>query len=151
MAQRNFAQERDSMRDSMRHVAAAYLKPAETVQCVFPAQTSSGIATVFAPGPGVFGVIGGLFGLNNRSRIFVVTDQRILVLDAGRILPGGALDKLAVMRAHGVVAELPRSTRLGPPSGRLIYVINVVNGEKLRVFSTWFKDIEKADSERPGG
>jgi hypothetical protein len=111
-----FDQQRDLMRDSMRHVAAAYLKPAETVQSVFPAQTSSGIATLLAPGPAGIGIIGGLFGLKNRNRIFVVTDQRILVLDAGWMPPHGALEMRSVNRARGVVAELPRSTCLGPPS-----------------------------------
>lgn len=145
----------DMIRDSMRKVAAAYLRPAETVQCVFPAQTSPGYATLIAnglaPTPFPFSAIGtiaGLFGMRNRSRIFVVTDQRILVLDAGWMPPGGPLDWAAVSRAVGVVAELPRSTRLGPPSG-LVYVIKVREGEKVRVFEEWFKDIEKADSERP--
>jgi hypothetical protein len=48
--------------------------------------------------------------------------------------------------ARGVVAELPRSTWLGPPSG-LWHVIPAA-GEKLRVRRRFFKDIETADTER---
>jgi hypothetical protein len=145
----------DKMRDSMRKIAAAHLRPAETIQCVFPAQTSPGYATyivnITAQAPFPFSginAIAGLFGMRNRSRIFVVTDQRILVLNAGWAPISGPLDSAAVSRAVGVVAELPRSTRLGPPSG-LVYMIRVKEGEKLRVFEEWFKDVEKADSERP--
>jgi hypothetical protein len=47
---------------------------------------------------------------------------------------------------HGVVAELPRSTRLGPASG-LWHVIPAA-GENLRVHRRFFKDIETADAER---
>jgi hypothetical protein len=145
----------DKMRSSMCKVAAAYLRPAETIQCVFPAQSSPGYATLIAnitaPAPFPFSAINSvasLFGLRNRSRIFVVTDQRILVLDAGRAPTSGPLDSAAVSRAVGVVAELPRSTRLGPPSS-LVYMIKVKEGENLRVFEEWFKDVEKADSEAP--
>lgn len=146
----------DKMRSTMREVAASYLKPAEVIRCVFPAQSSPGYATLIAnmtaPAPFPFSVINGvagLFSMRNRSRIFVVTDQRILVLDAGWAPSSGPLDSAAVRRAAGVIAELPRSTRLGPPSG-LVYVIKVNEGEKLRVFEEWFKDVEKADSGRPG-
>ena len=71
----------------------------------------------------------------NRYRIVVVTPQRVLILDAGRA---------SMKTAHGVVAELPRSTRLGPASG-LWHVIPAA-GENLRVHRRFFKDIETADS-----
>jgi hypothetical protein len=62
---------------------------------------------------------------------------RVLILDAG----GDSMTP-----ARGVVAELPRSPRLGPPSG-LWHVIPAA-GEKLRVRRRFFKDIETADTER---
>jgi hypothetical protein len=85
-----------------------------------PAQTSSGSAALIANAVPFFGIgtIAGIFGMRNRSRIFVVTDQRILVLDAGWVPAGGPLDWVAVSRAVGVVAELPgRLAWARPPAG----------------------------------
>jgi hypothetical protein len=116
-----------ALRDSMRDSAAAYLRPGETVQAVLGAQTASQLVAAVS---GVF-----LFLGLNRYRIIAVTPQRVLILDAGRA---------SMNKAHGVVAELPRSTRLGPPSG-LWHVIPAA-GENLRVHRRFFKDIETADS-----
>jgi hypothetical protein len=116
-----------ALRDSMRDSAAEYLRPGETVQAVLGAQTASQLVAAVS---GVF-----LFLGLNHYRIVVVTPQRVLILDAGRA---------SMTRAHGLVAQLPRSTRLGPPSG-LWHVIPAA-GEKLRVHRRFFKDIETADS-----
>ena len=70
-----------------------------------------------------------------RYRIIVVTDQRILVLDTG---------KMGVKRARGVVVELPRSTKLGPASG--IWQKIQLGGEQVRVHRKFFKDIAAADA-----
>lgn len=115
-----------ALRDSMRASAAEYLRPGETVQAVFGAQTAS---QLMAEVSGVFRLLG-----LNRYRIVVITPQRVLILDAGG-------DTMTT--ARGVVAELPRSTRLGPPSG-LWHVIPAA-GEKLRVHRRFFKDMETAD------
>ena len=114
---------------ALRDSAAEYLRPGETVQAVFGAQTAS---QLMAEVSGVFRLLG-----LNRYRIVVITPQRVLILDAGG-------DTMTT--ARGVVAELPRSTRLGPPSG-LWHVIPAV-GEKLRVHRRFFKDIEAAETER---
>lgn len=116
-----------ALRDSMRDSAAAYLRPGETVQAVLGAQTASQLVAAVS---GVF-----LFLGLNRYRIIAVTSQRVLILDTGRA---------SMKTAHGVVAELPRSTRLGPPSG-LWHVIPAA-GENLRVHRRFFKDIEIADT-----
>ena len=116
-----------ALRDTMRSSAAQYLQPGEPIQAVIGAQTAS---QWLAGLTGVF-----LFLGLNRYRIVVVTAQRVLILDAGRA---------SMTRAHGVVAELPRATRLGPPSG-LWHVIPAA-GEKLRVHRRFFTDIETADS-----
>jgi hypothetical protein len=113
----------------MRDSAAEYLRPGETVQGVLGAQTASQLVAEIS-------CVFKLLGLN-RYRILVITSQRVLILDAGRDTMTTAL---------GVVAELPRSTRLGPPSG-LWHVIPAA-GEKLRVHRRFFKDIETADTER---
>jgi hypothetical protein len=116
-----------ALRDSMRNSATPYLQPGETVQAVFGAQTASPYLAA----------LGGIFiflGLNH-YRIFVVTPDRVVVLDAGRA---------SMKKARGLVAELPRSTRLGPTSG--VWHIIPVGDEKLRVHRRFFKDIETADA-----
>src|SRR5260370_6471698 len=102
-----------AIRDSMRDSTAAFLQPGESVQAVIGAQTASAYIAALA---GAFVFLG-----LNRYRIIAVTPQRILVLDAGK----------ASMKARGLLAELPRSTRLGPASGAWHVVL--VEGQKLRV------------------
>jgi hypothetical protein len=116
-----------ALRDSMQNSAAQYLRPDEVVQAVFGAQTASQLLAAVS---GVF-----LFLNLNRYRIVLVTSRRVLVLDSGRA---------SMKAAHGIVAELPRQTRLGPPSG-LWHVIPAA-GERLRVHRRFFKDIEIADA-----
>src|SRR6266705_1895430 len=86
----------------MRESAAQYLRPGEPIQAVIGAQTASQWLAALTG----FLVFLGL----NRYRILAVTRNRILVLDAG---------KTSMKTARGVVAELPRSTRLGPGRYRL--------------------------------
>jgi hypothetical protein len=112
----------------MQDSAAPYLKPGERVQAVVGAQTASQWVAALS---GVFLLLG-----LNRYRIFVVTPRRILVLDAGRS---------SMKNARGVVAELPRSTRLGPGTG--LWHVIPVGSEKLRVQRRFFRDIEVADTE----
>jgi hypothetical protein len=117
-----------AIRDSMQESAAAYLQPGETVQAVFGAQTASQWLAALT---GIFVFLG-----LNRYRILVVTPQRILVLDAG---------KVSTAKAKGMVMELPRSTRLGPGAG--LWHVIPAGEEKLRVHRRFFKDIEKADAQ----
>ena len=112
----------------MQTSATPYLQQGETVQAVFGAQTASQWLAALT---GVFVFLG-----LNRYRIFVVTPQRILILDAG---------KASMAKAKGVVTELPRATKLGPGTG-LWHVIPAGN-ESLRVHRRFFKDIEAADAQ----
>lgn len=116
-----------ALRDTMLASAADYLKPDETVQAVFGGQTASQYVAAFS---GVFVFLG-----LNRYRIFIVTADRILVLDAG---------KASMKRAKGVVTELPRATRLGPAAG--VWHVIPVEGKKVRVHRRFFKDIATADN-----
>jgi hypothetical protein len=93
---------------------------------VFGAQTASAYLAVLT---GFF-----LFPLVNRYRIIAVTEERIVVLDAGRT---------SMKTARGVVAELPRSTRLGPGKG--VWHRIPAGAERLRVHRRYFKDIQAAD------
>jgi hypothetical protein len=107
--------------------SAQYLLPGETVEVVFGGQTVSQYMYLLTGGI--------IFIAMNRYRVVVVTPQRILVLDAG---------KMSMRRARGVVAELPRSTQLGPASG--VWHVIPVNGERLHVHRRFFKDINTADA-----
>jgi hypothetical protein len=59
-----------ALRDSMRNSAAEYLRPGETVQAVFGAQTASQLVAEVS---GVFKLLA-----LNRYRIVVITPQRVL-------------------------------------------------------------------------
>lgn len=109
--------------DRIRELAASYLRPGEMVQVVFMASSS---------GPGGWG--------GSANRAVVVTSQRIVVLAVHGIRP----------KALEVIAELPRSTPLGPAQLPGPYLLNVVNDEPLWVPREFFKDIEQADWLRPG-
>ena len=117
-----------AIRDSMQASAAPYLNPGETIQAVIGAQTASQWLAALT---GVFVFLG-----LNRYRILVVTPQRIVIMDAG---------KVSMAKAKGVVAELPRSTRLGPGTG--LWHVIPVGQEKLRVHRRFFKDVETADAQ----
>ena len=120
-----------ALRDKMRESAAQYLRPGEQIQAVFSAQTGSAKLQMMP----LFGALGALILLLiSKVRMFVVTDQRILVLDGG---------KFTQTRARGVVAELPRATKLGPATG-IWYTIDTGH-EKVRVHRRFFKDIAAAD------
>jgi hypothetical protein len=119
-----------ALRDGMISSSAQYLHPDETAEAVFGAQTVSQYLFLLT------GAIG--FLILNKYRIVVVTQQRILVLDAG---------SMGMKKARGVVTELPRSTRLGPTSG--VWHVIDANGEKLRVHRRFFKDIAAADASIP--
>jgi hypothetical protein len=121
-----------ALRDTMRASAAQFVNPGENIQEIFWAQTGSpwvrGVSSAF-------GVIGVLIAASfNNYRIVAVTDQRILVLDAGM---------WSMKKARSVIDQLPRATRLGPASG-VWHVIETPSG-KIRVHRRFFKDIEAAD------
>ncbi len=116
-----------ALRDAMRESAAQYLRPGEPIQAVFGAQTASPLLA------GLTGIF--VFLSLNKYRIVAVTPDRIVVLDAG---------KTSMKKARGIVAELPRSTRLGPGTG--VWTQIQAGSEKLRVHRRFYKDIEAADS-----
>ncbi len=119
-----------AVRDVMRESVTPFLLPGETVQVVFGGQARNPLTAAFAAEFGLKGTRD-----NHKWRIVTVTPQRILVLAAS---PHGG-------RATGVLAELPRSTRLGPPGGLLMHEIPA-EGERLRVARRYFRDIKTADS-----
>lgn len=115
-----------AIRDKIRQNAAAHLRPGEQIQEVFAAQTASQYLILF-------GAV--IFLAANEYYTVAVTDQRILVCQSG---------KLSSTKAKSVDRELPRQTRIGPPSG-LWYKTEAL-GTPVRIHKRWHKDIEAADA-----
>jgi hypothetical protein len=47
----------------------------------------------------------------------------------------------------GIIAKLPRDTRIGPVSSGLMWGRATINGERVWIPRKYFKDVEAADSE----
>jgi hypothetical protein len=118
-----------AIRDKLTKNATPLLQPGEVIQSVFAAQTTSQYFALIS-----YWII----ILKNAYRVVVVTDRRILVCSSGR---------LSVTAVKAVLHELPRATRIGPPSG-LWYKTDAL-GERLYIHKRFHKDIEAADAAIP--
>jgi hypothetical protein len=121
-----------AIRDKMRANAAHLLHDGETIEQVFPAQTS----TFWWVGPVGALLVFLLLLFKSMYRAVVVTDQRILVCHAGRFF---------VTKVKDVITELPRSTSIGPPRGVVWYRCETL-GERLYIHKRFHKDIAQADT-----
>jgi len=117
-----------AIRDKLRENAQHLLQPGEQIQAVIPAQTTSQWFALIS-----YWII----LLTNAYRVIVVTDRRILVCKSGRF---------RITPVNDVVHELPRSTKIGPPSG-LWY--KTALGERLYINKRFHKDVEAADAAAP--
>ena len=113
------------IRDKIIENSQQFLSPGEQIQAVAGGQTVSGW----------WGALSSLMYFWNHFRAVIVTDQRILVLDSGKIRMG---------KPKSVVRELPRHTQIGPAKG-LWYKTSAL-GEKLYFHKRFHKDIATADS-----
>ena len=118
-----------AIRDQMAANAAPLLKPDEKIQAVFGAQTVSQYLSLIS-----YWII----IVKNAYRVVVVTDQRILVCRSGRF---------RTTPVNEVLAELPRTTRIGEPSG-LWWKCETL-GAKLYVHRRYHKDVRTADEMAP--
>ena len=115
-----------AIRDKMKDKATPHLRPGETIQAAFGAQTTNQGWVLLA---------GVVFLVKNNYRVVIATDQRILVTDSG---------KLSSTSSKSVVHELPRSTLIGPPTG--LWYSTKALGEPLYIQKRFYKDVEVADS-----
>jgi hypothetical protein len=114
------------IRDKVRENSQKFLDPGEQIQDVFVAQTLSGW----------WAALSWLIMLfMSPYRAVVATDKRILVLKSGKFQAGNPKE---------VLRTLPRSTRIGQPSG-LWWKFDTL-GEKLFVHKRFHKDIEQIDA-----
>ena len=113
-----------SPQDKIREKVAGELRPSEQVEAAFGAQTASNY-WLLAVGVGFFAV-----------NEFRSTNERILVFDSG---------KLSFSSPKELIAELPRSTQIGPPQGVFWYSTDAL-GENLRIHKRFHKDVEQADA-----
>jgi hypothetical protein len=115
-----------ALRDKLRTNAAPHLQPDETIQAVFCAQTTSAYFALIS-----YWII--LF--SNSYRVVVVTDRRILVCASGR---------MSMTPVKEILLELPRATRIGPPSG--VWWRCETLGQKVYVHRRFHKDVNVADA-----
>ena len=115
-----------AIRDKLRANAQHLLQPGETMQSVFAAQTASPYWILVS-----YWIV--LF--KNAYRVVVVTDRRIIVAKSGRA---------STTRMNDVVRELPRATRIGPPTG-MWYKTSTL-GERLYIHKRFHKDVAAADA-----
>ena len=114
------------IRDKIRENAQQFLQPGENVEAVFAAQTFNGY----------WAFLSWLIVLfKNSYRAIVVTDRRIAVFDTGRWAMG---------TPKTLLRDLPRSTRIGDPSG--LWWKTESLGERMYVHKRFHKDVEEADS-----
>ncbi len=117
-----------AFRDKLRTNTAHLLQPGESIQAVFPAQTTSAYFALIS----IWIII-----LSNAYRVVVVTDKRILVCQSGRFRN---------TPVKGVVRELPRDTRIGVPGG--LWWRSDTLGERLYVHRRFHKEVTAADVVR---
>jgi hypothetical protein len=115
-----------AIRDKIRTNAAPQLRAGEQIQSVFTGQTASAWLIVLGALP---------FILINRYYTIIVTDQRILVCQAG---------KLTSTAVKSVLRELARQTLIGPAHG--LWYKSTALGEPVYIHKRWQKDIEAADA-----
>lgn len=116
------------LRDKITANAQPHLQDDEQVQTAFVGQTHSQWLVL----AGILPLI-----ILNRYRTVVVTDRRILVCDSGA---------LSTTKANEVLRELPRSTTIGPATGKLWYRSETL-GETVRIHKRFWSDIAEADAQ----
>lgn len=114
------------IRDKIRENSQKFLEPGEQIEEVFAAQTLSGWWSLLTWVIMLF---------MSPFRAVVVTDRRILVLKSGKFQAGSPKE---------VIRSLPRTTKIGPPSGLWWKCESL--GEKLFVHRRFHKDVESADA-----
>ena len=115
-----------ALRDKLRTKVQPFLEPGESIEEVFPAQAAS---------PWMVGLGGGLFiVLLGQPRTIVVTDRAVVVLRQSK----------ASLTPKGVLARLPRNTRIGPVSG--LWAKTELNGQRLWIHRRFHKDVTAADA-----
>lgn len=116
-----------------------FLQPGEEVQTAIPAWNPRKIMLLllYLALP----VIGWVVLFSARNRIILVSDRRIMVLTCS---------PWSVKRPRSVLREYPRSTRIGPVSGRSTLQTESL-GETLRFWRQLSDDVTTADSWAASG
>lgn len=120
-----------ALRDTLRANAAPHLESGEVIQSIFPAQNASPWWVLLS-----YWII----FFKNAYRVVIATDRRILVCRAGRF---------RITPVNEVTHVLPRSTRIGPPTG-LWYKCDAL-GERMWIAKRYHKDVIAADETATAG
>lgn len=116
------------IRDKIAQNSQKFLRPGEPIVAVMVGQRISGW----------WGALTYLWIFWNRFEAVVVTPQRIVVLDCGKWTTG---------TPRSVLRELPRTTRIGPPSG--LWWKCTTLGDKMYIHRRFHKDVALADGMLP--
>jgi hypothetical protein len=114
-----------AIRDTLRTGAQPLLRQGESIEAVFAAQATSPYFSLLS----IWIIV-----IQNGYRVVIVTDQRIIVCHSGRT---------RISKVNDVIAEFPRSTKIGPTSG-IWYSTNAL-GERLYIHRRFHKDVAVAD------
>lgn len=117
-----------ALREKLTEKAQELLEPGEQVQAVVPGQKLSPWWLVT--------VVGAAF--LQEYRVIVATDRRILVIRSS---------KVSYAALKEIMAEQPRETRIGPPTGSWWKCESL--GVPLYVHKKFHGDVEAADALRP--
>lgn len=122
-----------ALRDKLRSRSQPFLEPGELIQEVLLLQAG--------PNPWLIPVVGPLIMAPfTKYQVAVATDRAVVLLRASMWMPA---------KPKGLVARLPRSTRLDP-SGRL-WGKAKVNGRTHYIHRRFFKDCAAADAGAGAG
>lgn len=116
------------VRDRMIKATGSFLDSGEMIQAVLGAMTERNSPLLLRG-----------YTSADYDRVILVTDKRIVVIAV----------KSITFRPQGLVAELHRSTRLGPTDAANLHRLDIVNGESEWVPREFFQDIADADMLRP--
>jgi hypothetical protein len=115
-----------ALRDKLHRAVEPHLQPGETIQAVFPAQTTSQYMALIS-----YWII--LF--RKAYRVVAATDRRIIVFQCGR---------WSFATIESIAFQAPRQTLIGPAKG-LWYRFESL-GTPLYVHKRFHKDVAAADA-----
>ena len=85
-----------------------------------------------------------------QPRVIAVTQDHVWIIRVGStwVFVGSGVGVASFLAPpKGIIAQLPRDTRIGPVSGGLMWGRATINGERVWIPRKYFRDIEAADND----
>jgi hypothetical protein len=83
-----------------------------------------------------------------QPRVIAVTEAHVWIIRVGAtwVYAGSGVGAASFLGPpKGIIAKLPRDTRIGPVSGGLMWGRATINGERVWIPRKYYKDVEAAD------